>query len=92
MFIGNELLFRSLILAELVLLAGGNFSLENPESLLMWEVPQPKKLVEKFWLFFIDTDQCSSAPSLCGQRGSWSPMRSAANGLGAAKEDINTWL
>ena len=35
MFIGNELLFRSLILAELVLLAGGIFSLENLESSLM---------------------------------------------------------
>ena len=58
MFIGNKLLFRSLILAELVLLAGGNFSLENPESSVMWEVLQLKALVEKFRLFFVDTDQC----------------------------------
>ena len=58
MFISNELLFRSLILAELVLLVGGNFSLESPESSLTWEAPQLKSLVQKFRLFFVDTDEC----------------------------------
>ena len=36
---GNEFLARSLVLFEAVVRAGGNASLENPLSSLMWKVP-----------------------------------------------------
>ena len=54
MFIG----FRSLILPQLVLLAGGNFSLENLSPPSCGRCLNLKALVEKFRLFFVDTDQC----------------------------------
>ena len=63
LFIGNEVLVRSLLLAELVLLAGGNFSLENPESSLMWEVLQLKALVQKFGLSSLTLSSVNSARS-----------------------------
>ena len=62
---GIEFRARSLVLFEAVVRAGGNASLENPLSSLMWKVPWVQALVLDLHLFEVDMDQCEyGAPSM----------------------------
>ncbi|CAE7749104.1 unnamed protein product, partial [Symbiodinium necroappetens] len=56
--LANELLFRSLELFVAVVQAGGDATLENPRSSLMWQVPQVQQLKLKLHLYNVDLDQC----------------------------------
>ncbi|CAE7663973.1 unnamed protein product, partial [Symbiodinium microadriaticum] len=56
--LANELLFRSLELFAAVVQAGGDATLENPRSSLMWQVPQVQQLKLKLHLYNVDLDQC----------------------------------
>ena len=63
--IRQRFLARSLVLFEAVVRAGGNASLENPLSSLMWKVPWVQALVLDLHLFEVDMDQCEyGAPSM----------------------------
>ena len=62
---GNEFLARPLLLMEAVVKAGGDTSLENPLSSLMWKVPWVQQLARDLHLFEVDMDQCEyGAPSM----------------------------
>ncbi|CAE7390539.1 unnamed protein product [Symbiodinium necroappetens] len=54
----NELLSRSLLLMQSVITAGGDFSLENPLSSLVWQVPSVQQLKVRHHLYNVDLDQC----------------------------------
>ena len=56
--LANELLFRSLELFATLVQAGGDATLENPRSSLMWQVPQVQQLKLKLHLYNVDLDQC----------------------------------
>ena len=54
----NELVFRSVLLFEVVVQAGGDASFENPTSSLLWQVPQMLQLKVRLHLYNVDFDQC----------------------------------
>ena len=58
LFAANELLSRSLLLMQFVIAAGGDFSLENPLSSLVWQVPSVQQLKVRHHLYNVDLDQC----------------------------------
>ena len=57
--LGNLLLGRSIEIAEIVLAAGGDFSLENPLSSILWVTPVVLSLRQRHRLFDVDVDQCA---------------------------------
>ncbi|CAE7302354.1 unnamed protein product, partial [Symbiodinium sp. CCMP2456] len=56
--LANELLFRSLELFAAVVQSGGDASIENPRSSLLWQVPQVQQLKIQLHLYNVDVDQC----------------------------------
>ncbi|CAE7307619.1 unnamed protein product [Symbiodinium sp. CCMP2592] len=58
LFEANELLFRSLLLFDAVVQAGGDASIENPRDSLIWQVPQVQQLKVRLHLYNVDLDQC----------------------------------
>ncbi|CAE7370429.1 unnamed protein product [Symbiodinium sp. CCMP2592] len=58
LFEANELLFRSLLLFDAVVQAGGDASIENPKDSLIWQVPQVQQLKVRLHLYNVDLDQC----------------------------------
>ena len=58
LFATNEFLSRSLLLMQSVITAGGDFSLENPLSSLVWQVPSVQQLKVRHHLYNVDLDQC----------------------------------
>ncbi|CAE7645183.1 unnamed protein product [Symbiodinium necroappetens] len=58
LFAANELLNRSLLLMHSVINSGGDFSLENPLSSLLWQVPAVQQLKVRHRLYNVDFDQC----------------------------------
>ncbi|CAE7840542.1 unnamed protein product [Symbiodinium sp. CCMP2592] len=58
LFEANELLYRSLLLFEAVIQAGGDASIENPRDSLIWQVPQVQQLKVRLHLYNVDFDQC----------------------------------
>ncbi|CAE7404520.1 unnamed protein product, partial [Symbiodinium sp. CCMP2456] len=58
LFETNELVCRSISLFEAVVLAGGDASLENPLSSILWQVPQMQQLKVRLHLYNVDFDQC----------------------------------
>ncbi|CAE7794667.1 unnamed protein product [Symbiodinium sp. CCMP2592] len=67
LFEANELLFRSLLLFDAVVQAGGDASIENPKDSLIWQVPQVQQLKVRLHLYNVDLDQCEYGlpPALC---------------------------
>ncbi|CAE7825222.1 unnamed protein product [Symbiodinium sp. CCMP2592] len=54
----NLLMQRSIDLLEATIVAGGDASLENPLTSLLWQVPALQQLKVRFHLYNLDLDQC----------------------------------
>ncbi|CAE7771734.1 unnamed protein product [Symbiodinium sp. CCMP2592] len=54
----NLLMQRSIDLLEATIVAGGDASLENPLTSLLWQVPDIQQLKVRFHLYNLDLDQC----------------------------------
>lgn len=64
-FLGNLFLHRSCEVCSVVVLHGGNFSIENPEFSLIWQTPAMRQLTQLARAFMVDLGQCYfGAPSV----------------------------